>query len=140
LVAAGPASAASSNCASGRTCAWDDANYVTSGNGAALVWFEQCVSDYTVLKYAGTNTLAGYPGGPSNYWPTGNSQSIYNNGNYQTVTMMNAALYDTYYGSYRIAKKTGDPNIDDSSGPAQRWSGWGPVSGIFDTVSKSCRN
>jgi hypothetical protein len=47
LMVAAPASAATSDCASGKTCIWRDSTYVTNGSGSSLVAFAGYIPDYS---------------------------------------------------------------------------------------------
>lgn len=55
---ASPASAATSNCASGYFCIWEDHDYQTNGSGSALVRFEFYIPNYGLWNYSGTSLNA----------------------------------------------------------------------------------
>ncbi|PRB17263.1 hypothetical protein CQ042_05535 [Microbacterium sp. MYb62] len=110
---------------------WQDHTYKTGGSEANLVWFQQCVSDYNVLNYRNTNKKATEP------------ISVYNNGNYETVTMYRADYYrvsgpTASLWTFSLEKKRGDGNTTNDSGYVQ--NRWAVDSGRFNSVSTNCRN
>jgi hypothetical protein len=105
LVAAGPANAATSNCASGAACIWKDSNYETGNNGAAVIGFQSYEANYGTVTYAQTSTTG-----------NDNASSVYNNGNVDQARFYTDANYSGYYFTLNI--KTGDGNLGNSDGNA----------------------
>ena len=107
LVSAAPASAAASDCPSGYSCHWADANYVTQGNGGWRVAFESFASNFQVFYYGSYSGQAGVGANDS-------ASSIYNNGNSCTSGYYRDAGYGTL--ALRTTKKTGWSNLSVSGG------------------------
>jgi hypothetical protein len=110
LVTAAPAQAAPSNCPSGSSCHWGDANYTTTGNGGKgggdRVGFKQYIDNFSGY----------YSWSGSGYYNSANdsASSIYNNGN----SCSSGYYRDAGYGSLalRTSKKTGWANLAASGG------------------------
>lgn len=117
LMVAAPASAASSDCPSGKTCIWQDHTYETNGSGIAYVAFGSYIPDFSQWDYATTTISAG-----------NNAISVYNNGNSQSVRIYDQA--NRGGGYFQLAIKTGDGNISNTAGYIQGVT-WRPNSGYF---------
>lgn len=107
---AAPAQAAVSDCPSGATCLWEDAGYVTNGNGTALVSFQYYIPDLSLWHYNGTTISA-----------NDSVSSVYNNGNISKVRLWQNANRTGWY--LEFAKKTGDSDLSNNG------------SGVNDNIS-----
>lgn len=104
-VGAAPANAATSNCASGAACFWEDSNYVTNGQGDALLGFQNYFANFGTKNYLKTS-LSG----------NDSASSVYNNGNVSTVRFYQDINYSGY--SFTLSIKTGDGNLGNDNGNA----------------------
>ncbi|WP_348789059.1 hypothetical protein [Leifsonia sp. NPDC080035] len=111
LATAAPASAAASNCPSGFSCHWSDANYVTQGSGGWYVAFTSYASDFQLYYYGSYSGEVNIPG---KIGANDSASSIYNNGNSCTSGYYRDARYGTL--AIRTTKKTGWANLAVSGG------------------------
>lgn len=98
LALAVPAQAATSNCASGAACIWEDSGHVTNGIGANLVAFQNYIPNYTLWSYSSTTISA-----------NDSASSLYNNGNVSC-----AYFYQNASGtgwSIKFTRQSGSTNL-----------------------------
>lgn len=92
-----PVETAASNCSYHDTCTWGDRYFLTAGNGAALLAFQNCVDNYFNYDYFDTSQSAG-----------NSATSIYNNGATNNVYMFNG----TYKGGTQVLTLTPGQSYD----------------------------
>lgn len=98
LTAAAPASAATSDCASGYFCLWRDSNYQTGSDGTHLYKFFYYYTNFTNVTYSGTA-----------YSVNDSASSVYNNGNSSSASIFQHASGGGWEINY--ATKTGQANL-----------------------------
>lgn len=106
VVAAAPASAATSDCPSGAACIWGDTMWKTYGQEWAEVGFQYYITDYRGYTYDGSRTAYN------------TASSLYNNGNVSTVEFCTGINYTG--ACIRVAKKQGDGYMLDTAGVVNR--------------------
>lgn len=107
---AAPANAATSDCPSGSTCLWRDADYVTNSSGTHYLEFTEYIPDFSQWDYSGTTLSA-----------NDSASSIYNHGTQQMSYLYVNANESTFAFSLALGQtysnlKTAGYNDDLSSG------------------------
>ncbi len=110
LASAPAASAAVSDCPSGATCIWRDANYQTAGVGSRRVQYYSHIGNFGFWDYGPSAVSGMIPWGNAN----DSASSVYNNGNYERSYLFEHA--NEKGRRWTLLKKTGDANLSDSSG------------------------
>lgn len=96
--AAGPASAAISDCPSGQTCVWKDDNYASGGWGFYYRGYNNGINNFSKYTFGGTQGTVDL-----------NVTSIYNNGNQQRTILFTKYYFADFLIDFPI--KRGSANL-----------------------------